>query len=210
MKPLSLLIAAAAFASLACRPALSQTAAPAADPAPAGSAGGVAAPPPPASASAEDVARWRAAYINEGKSALLGSTAEAVEYAVGGTVDLRPQNRVRAWMRWEAFQPVRAEDGQVRSYTELVEVDCGEQRGRVLAMDTFPFNNLQGQSRHHDAQDPQWAYPRPNSALDGEVKALCGVRDMALMQLAAAAASQQPSDPKAGVASLALAAGPAK
>jgi hypothetical protein len=206
MKTQALVLAAAAALQMAPTMGSAQSMTPAPSVASADPARGATTPPPPASPSADDVARWRVAYINEGRSALLGSTAEAVEYAVGGTVDIRPENRVRAWMRWEAFKPVGTPDGETRSYTELVEVDCGEQRGRILAMDTFPFNNLQGGARHHDAQDPQWAYARPNSALDGEVKALCGVRDLAMMQLAAAAAGNEVQVPQAGVSSLALAA----
>ena len=130
-------------------------------------------PPPPASESASDVTAWRTSYVDETGVLPIGASENGMEYGVNGSFSVTPAGTVKGWMRWEEFTPTTLSDGVTRSFRQLVEVDCQGGRGRLLALDLYPYNNLQGQSRHVDAQDPQWTYARPGSVLEQNIGLMC-------------------------------------
>ena len=164
-------------------------------------------PPPPASDSAGDVALWRAGYMSEVGVLPVGATPKGVEYAVAGSFSIGGAGLVRGWMRWEQFTPTTLPEGTIRSFNQLIEVDCQGGRGRLLALDLYPYNNLQGAPRHVDAQDPQWTYARPGTVLEQNIALMCSaaksVVAAAVMQTEGA---QPPHATTAGAMTTALAA----
>ena len=137
-------------------------------------------PPPPAGGSITDLAVWRASYVNESDAMPIGATDKAMEYGVRGSFSVGAGGTVRGWMRWEEFAPTVMPQGTVRSFTQLVEVDCQGGRGRLLALDLYPYNNLQGAPRHVDAQDPQWTYARPGTVLEQNIGLMCSAAKSAV------------------------------
>jgi hypothetical protein len=158
-------------------------------------------PPPPASVTPVDVALWRKAYVDETGVVPVGASDKGMEYGVAGSFSLTAQGTVKGWMRWEEFQPTTVGHDTTRSFTQLVEVDCRGGRGRMLAMDLYPYNNLKGEVRHVDAQDPAWAYPRPGSVLEQNVGMMCSAAKSAVSAVIAQAAA--PQDPGASTSDLA-------
>ena len=131
-------------------------------------------PPPPAAVDNQtELTLWRASYINETDALPIGATDKAMEYGVRGSFSVGATGLVRGWMRWEEFAPTTMPEGTTRSFTQLVEVDCQGGRGRLLALDLYPYNNLQGAARHVDAQDPQWTYARPGTVLEQNIGLMC-------------------------------------
>ena len=116
---------------------------------------------------------WRTSYVDETGVLPIGASERGMEYGVNGSFSVTPAGTVKGWMRWEEFTPTTLSDGVTRSFRQLVEVDCRGGRGRLLALDLYPYNNLQGQSRHVDAQDPQWTYARPGSVLEQNIGLMC-------------------------------------
>jgi hypothetical protein len=153
-------------------------------------------PPPPASVTPVDVALWRTAYVNERGVVPVGASEKGMEYGVNGSFSITPQATVRGWMRWEEFAPTSVGGRDTRSFTQLIEADCQGGRGRMLAMDLYPYNNLQGEVRHIDNQDPQWSYARPGSVLEQNVALMCSTAKAALTAVLAEAG--QPSNPTIG------------
>ncbi len=142
----------------------------------------VLAPPPPTGSSGADIALWRASYVDEKGALPIGATTSAMEYGVAGSFGLTPTGTLRGWVRWERFTPTKDEDGVTRSFSQLLEVDCLNSRARMLAVDLYPYNNLQGQARHLDAQAPQWAYSRPGTVLEQNVGVFCAAARSAVTQ----------------------------
>ena len=143
-------------------------------------------PPPPTGSSSVAVALWRASYVDETGALPIGATDAAVEYGVAGTFGVTPTGALRGWVRWERFTPTQDPDGVTRSFSQLLEVDCANNRARMLAVDLYPYNNLQGQVRHMDAQAPQWSYSRPGTVLEENVAVFCSAARSAVTQAAAA------------------------
>ena len=166
------------------------------------------APPPPASRNAGDLALWRTAYINESGVLPVGATDAALEYVVGGSFSVTSQGTVKGWMRWENFTPVNLPQGVSRSTRQLVEVDCQGGRGRILALDIYPYNNLQGAAVHADAQDPQWTYARPGTVLEQNIGLMCAAARSAVAAAVMQARAEQgpattlPQAPATSLASL--------
>ena len=150
-------------------------------------------PPPPTSGSPVDIALWRSSYVNEAGAVPVGASERGVEYGVGGSFSITPAGTVKGWMRWEQFAPTTVGQDTTRSYTQLIEVDCQGGRGRMLALDLYPFNNLQGQPRHIDAQDPQWSYARPGTVLEQNIGLMCSTAKAAVATVLAEARGQAPS-----------------
>ena len=158
-------------------------------------------PPPPAGGSGVDIAVWRASYVDEKGALPIGATDSAIEYGVAGSFGLTPSGTLRGWVRWERFTPTKDEDGVTRSFSQLLEVDCLNGRARMLAVDLYPYNNLQGSARHMDAQAPAWSYSRPGTVLEQDVGVFCSAARSAVTQAAAAqttVAQGRPAAPFAG------------
>ena len=163
-------------------------------------------PPPPDGKTSIDLAAWRTSYIDEAGLMPIGATDAAMEYAVGGSFSISSAGTVKGWMRWEEFQPVADPAGPARSTMQLVEVDCQGGRGRMLALDVYPYNNLQGAARHLDVQDPQWTYARPGTVLEQNIGVMCAAARSALsaavMQASAAPAPDATTPPLASAPTL--------
>ena len=149
-------------------------------------------PPPPAGETAGAVAMWRASYVDEAGAVPVGASEKGVEYGVSGSFSIGPAGTVKGWMRWEQFSPTTVGDDVTRSFTQLLEVDCQAGRGRMLALDLYPYNNLQGEARHVDAQDPQWSYARPGTVLEHNIALMCSTAKSALASVIAQASAAAP------------------
>jgi hypothetical protein len=146
-------------------------------------------PPPPATITPVDVSLWRASYVDEKGVVPVGASEKGMEYGVAGSFSITSSGTVKGWMRWEEFQPTTVGADTTRSFTQLVEADCQGGRGRMLAMDLYPYNNLQGEVRHVDAQDPGWSYARPGSVLEQNIALMCTTAKAALTQVIAQASA---------------------
>ncbi len=187
---------AAALLAVTASPAFAQTSAPA-------KVTVALTPPPPASTGIVDVAAWRTAYVDESHAVPIGASDKGVEYGVPGSFSITPEGTVKGWMRWEQFGPTRAGEDDTRSFTQLIEVDCRGGRGRLLALDLYPYNNLQGSPRHVDAQAAEWAYSRPGSVLEQNISLMCSTAKAALTTaIAQAAQAQGSAGPSSSLAAL--------
>ena len=159
----------------------------------AASAKTVLTPPPPASVTPVDVSIWRSSYVNETGAVPVGASDKGMEYGVAGSFSITGPGTVKGWMRWEEFTPTVVGSETTRSFTQLVEVDCRGGRGRLLALDLYPYNNLKGEARHVDAQDPQWSYARPGSVLEQNMAMMCSTAKAALTAVLAQGGAGAPN-----------------
>jgi hypothetical protein len=150
-------------------------------------------PPPPTSITPVEVSLWRTSYVDEKGAVPVGASDKGMEYGVAGSFSVTSSGTVKGWMRWEQFAPTTVGSDTTRSFTQLVEADCQGGRGRMLAMDLYPYNNLQGDVRHMDAQDPQWSYARPGSVLEQNIALMCSTAKAALTEAIAEAGAPGPA-----------------
>jgi hypothetical protein len=119
--------------------------------------------PPPADLTADAIAAWRKAQVDEGDYFHAFDWEDHARYVRPANGAKPDDPQLRLWVREEYFKAHGDDDGAHRSNLSLVALDCPLGRLRTLTSDAFPKLNLGGEPRRSDAQDPEWEYPRPES-----------------------------------------------
>jgi hypothetical protein len=141
--------------------------------------GGVYTPVPPVDDSEAAWSRWIEANLVTDDWMEISRNTDGVRFTTASGFSRMDNDHIRVWVRQEYFRPDISGGRYIRSAMELDEIDCGDTRMRILAVDTFPYNNLAGEKQSDDAQEPTWMYPRPSTIGAIEVKFVCDVKAMA-------------------------------
>ena len=72
---------------------------------------------------------------------------------------------------WARYEFKRPDPSGLRSWTELVQVDCSGGRTKVVTGNQYSGSKLEGHIRAFGPDD--WTYPRPGSFGDSPLMALC-------------------------------------
>jgi hypothetical protein len=113
--------------------------------------------PPPASLDAKGIDDWRKANIQADGWVLLHADGAALSYA-GGPNGVRADadGFLHADLRREYYKAVRLGPAPSRSNLQTWVLDCELRRLRVIGMNFYPLNNLQGTGFRKAADEAAW------------------------------------------------------
>jgi hypothetical protein len=136
---------------------------------------GAKTPVPPGDSDEERLAWVRANVVADGWIHLSWGR-ESVSYTAEDGIIPMENGHIRLWIRSELYSPELHNGAAYRSSMELVQFDCADARYKLLAMDTYQFNNLQGAKSDYNIQSTEWVYPRPGTVGAAELSAICDAK----------------------------------
>jgi len=139
---------------------------------------GMGVPPSPKDTSDAGVKAWVKRYIDDDGWTVVVSDETRAILVSPDAMEFTRNDTLKFWYRAENLQPDIRDGKAIRSMNILQEIDCKDERMRLLAVDAYGLNSLQGEKLStEDDPDAKWAFSRPGT--NGQIlgAAICGYID---------------------------------
>jgi hypothetical protein len=130
-------------------------------------------PPPAEPLNEENVAAWIEAHIDTDGWGLLAADTVAASFGSADGVVLGPDGYRMAEIRREYYGGMRLGPNGTRSGRQTWIVDCPMRRVWVRRITIYAENNLKGESRTRQAEQPNWTEVSAGSANEKLMSAIC-------------------------------------